>query len=255
MIPFFRRIRRKSAFDDKPLKYMRYAIGEIVLVVIGILIALQINNWNQDRLQQNQEIHLLNTLLKDLKQAENKSIELINKEETIFKSFNFFLSGKPAQNKLLNNPKIDSIFSRLIWGSVSKEVPVINSYTDLKNAGETGLISNENVRVHLSSLENSISVLTEILDDRMSVQLINIDGLIIHNMNFLQLLKFDPRLKVDYGQKNDYAELFQNQVILNVIAIKLDLTDSVIRDRNLLLIEIQELIQLIETELLDKKKS
>jgi len=49
MINFFRRIRKKMADDNKPLKYARYAIGEIVLVVIGILIALQINTWNEDR--------------------------------------------------------------------------------------------------------------------------------------------------------------------------------------------------------------
>jgi len=49
MINFFRRIRKKLADDNKPLKYMRYAIGEILLVVIGILIALQINNWNEFR--------------------------------------------------------------------------------------------------------------------------------------------------------------------------------------------------------------
>ena len=52
MIPFFRKIRKKLADDNKPLKYMRYAIGEIVLVVIGILIALQINNWNVKKSQQ-----------------------------------------------------------------------------------------------------------------------------------------------------------------------------------------------------------
>ncbi|MBT8182133.1 MAG: hypothetical protein KJO53_11150 [Eudoraea sp.] len=49
MINFFRRIRKKLADDNKPLKYARYAIGEILLVVIGILIALQINNWNEGR--------------------------------------------------------------------------------------------------------------------------------------------------------------------------------------------------------------
>ena len=49
MINFFRRIRKKLAGDSKPLKYMTYALGEIVLVVIGILIALQINNWNEKR--------------------------------------------------------------------------------------------------------------------------------------------------------------------------------------------------------------
>lgn len=42
MIPFFRKIRKKMAGDNNPMKYMRYAVGEIVLVVIGILIALSI---------------------------------------------------------------------------------------------------------------------------------------------------------------------------------------------------------------------
>ncbi len=49
MINFFRKTRKKLADDNKPLKYARYAIGEIVLVVIGILIALSINNWNEGR--------------------------------------------------------------------------------------------------------------------------------------------------------------------------------------------------------------
>ncbi len=51
MLPIFRRIRKKLADNNKPMKYLRYAIGEIVLVVIGILIALQINNMNEDRIQ------------------------------------------------------------------------------------------------------------------------------------------------------------------------------------------------------------
>jgi hypothetical protein len=46
MINFFRKIRKQLAYDNKPLKYMRHAIGEIVLVVIGILIAHSINNYN-----------------------------------------------------------------------------------------------------------------------------------------------------------------------------------------------------------------
>jgi len=49
MTPFFRRIRRKLANNNQFLMYSRYAIGEIVLVVVGILIALQINNWNEYR--------------------------------------------------------------------------------------------------------------------------------------------------------------------------------------------------------------
>jgi len=49
MIPIFRKTRKKMADDNKPMKYLRYAIGEIILVVIGILIALSINNWNENR--------------------------------------------------------------------------------------------------------------------------------------------------------------------------------------------------------------
>ncbi|MGZ0016363.1 DUF6090 family protein [Yeosuana sp. AK3] len=49
MIKFFRRIRKKLIEQGKTANYLKYAIGEIVLVVIGILIALQINNWNENR--------------------------------------------------------------------------------------------------------------------------------------------------------------------------------------------------------------
>jgi len=67
MIPIFRKIRKKMADDNKPVKYLRYAIGEIVLVVIGILIALQINNWNENRKLQNEELNLLFDIQSDLK--------------------------------------------------------------------------------------------------------------------------------------------------------------------------------------------
>ena len=49
MIKFFRHIRQNLLMENKTGKYFKYAIGEIVLVVIGILIALSINNWNESR--------------------------------------------------------------------------------------------------------------------------------------------------------------------------------------------------------------
>ena len=59
MIKFFRNIRKKLLAEGKTTNYLKYAIGEIILVVIGILIALQINNWNQDRLDRNFETVML----------------------------------------------------------------------------------------------------------------------------------------------------------------------------------------------------
>ncbi len=55
MIKFFRNIRQKSINENKTIKYLKYAIGEIILVVIGILIALQVNNWNEQRKENNLE--------------------------------------------------------------------------------------------------------------------------------------------------------------------------------------------------------
>ena len=66
MIPIFKKIRKKMAEDNRPLKYIRYAIGEIVLVVIGILIALSINNWNENLKNKKLETSYLKRIIKDL---------------------------------------------------------------------------------------------------------------------------------------------------------------------------------------------
>jgi hypothetical protein len=67
MIKFFRKIRQNLIMENKTGKYFKYAIGEIVLVVIGILIALQINNWNEQR-KDNRNLHAIySNLLIDIK--------------------------------------------------------------------------------------------------------------------------------------------------------------------------------------------
>ncbi|MBO0329837.1 DUF6090 family protein [[Muricauda] lutisoli] len=66
MIKFFRKIRQKLLTENKFRKYLLYAIGEIILVVIGILIALQINNWNEDRKEFRKSKALLEEFRRDL---------------------------------------------------------------------------------------------------------------------------------------------------------------------------------------------
>jgi len=66
------------ADDNKPLKYMRYAIGEIVLVVVGILIALQINTWNEQRKGKEKVNHLFEQVQKELLYNINKSNVVID---------------------------------------------------------------------------------------------------------------------------------------------------------------------------------
>jgi hypothetical protein len=68
MIKFFRKIRYNLIEQNKTGKYLKYAIGEIILVVIGILIALSINNWNEDKKNKAKTESLLTALTNDLKQ-------------------------------------------------------------------------------------------------------------------------------------------------------------------------------------------
>jgi hypothetical protein len=72
MIKFFRHIRKSLLMENKTGKYFKYAIGEIILVVIGILIALQINNWNEDRKAKIVEDSFFANILIDLEKDDAK---------------------------------------------------------------------------------------------------------------------------------------------------------------------------------------
>ncbi len=66
MLKFFRHIRRSLIQENEMGKYFKYAIGEILLVVIGILIALQINNWNEEKKARDKERQVLTEIISDL---------------------------------------------------------------------------------------------------------------------------------------------------------------------------------------------
>ena len=75
MITLFRRIRQKLIDSGSVSKYLLYTVGEILLVVIGILIALQVNNWNEERLQRQKEQVYLKELKNDFETIVNRSEE------------------------------------------------------------------------------------------------------------------------------------------------------------------------------------
>lgn len=244
---------RKKLISDKPstmrtANYLKYAIGEIILVMVGILLALQVSTWNESRKQHKQEVKILNNLLIDLKKAEALSLEQINIEKLRQKNILKLLSGE-GRKSLLKNKNKDSIIGDVLW-SLNTNTPVINTYSDLKNSGNLSLISNDIIRQAFTSLEINIRALDNNLKDRLDVQQINIDGLIISKFNFLILNKVRYiDYKIDYGKTPDYETLFKQQNILNVIAVKLDFTKSTIDNRTSLLLEIQSLIRGIEKEL------
>jgi hypothetical protein len=102
MIKFFRKIRQNLLMENKTGKYFKYAIGEIVLVVIGILIALQINNANENRKISETKKEYYRQILLDLdKEIDNINTRIILLDTSIVSLNNYF------QN--LKNPNLKPI--------------------------------------------------------------------------------------------------------------------------------------------------
>jgi len=142
MIPFFRKLRKKMADDNRPLKYLRYAIGEIALVVLGILIALSINNWNEERKDRGIEISYLERLLVDLKKDTvtlNQKIQLADKLSADY--INYI-------QKMYTEQKTSEDFKNLVLTAdinAGKDNLLITDVTfvELVNSGKLDLISDK----------------------------------------------------------------------------------------------------------------
>jgi uncharacterized protein YlxW (UPF0749 family) len=146
MVKFFRGIRQQLLSRNRFSKYLLYAIGEIVLVVIGILIALQINNWNENRKSAKQEKLYLNRLLsenrEDINTFKSNISDLEKGVETIENLSRALNSNETDDKKLI--VAANDFFG---YGSI---FPVFSSSTstfdDLSNTGNLKDIRNSKLR-------------------------------------------------------------------------------------------------------------
>ncbi len=146
MIPFFRRIRKKMADDNKPLKYMRYAIGEIVLVVVGILIALQINEWNETRQKSNKEAILLASIHKEFKQNYVQLEIVLKWHKLVHGSCAKIMNLFPIKSK--PEPALLDSLSGYLWDSYGGHTfnPSQSSINALMSTSSFDIINDESLR-------------------------------------------------------------------------------------------------------------
>jgi hypothetical protein len=140
MIPFFRKIRKTLADDNKPIKYLRYAIGEIVLVVIGILIALSINNWNEGRKDRKIEISYLERLLSEVKKdtaSINQNIQLADKLSAEYQNYILKMYTKQKTSEDITNLLLSADLGSTAYNLQLTDI----AYTELVNTGKLDLIS------------------------------------------------------------------------------------------------------------------
>ena len=150
MIKIFRRIRQRLLSENKFNKYLIYAIGEIILVVIGILIALQINNWNESQKTIKKETIILNDFASALKQDLEHSINpLIQTLEQRY-AYTDSLITLFGNTKRINNDQLE-YFRALMFGlNYTWE---ITAYENFKSEG-AGIIRDKNKRNALIEIYN-----------------------------------------------------------------------------------------------------
>jgi len=152
MIKFFRKIRYQLLGEGKTGKYLKYAIGEIVLVVIGILIALSINNWNEGRKLRIIEHKYLSNLKYDLDNDSISLVDMIDKRTRKVKAIKQLISI--AESKKIDNlVKIDSLILEVaIWWEF---IPNDNTLQELVSSGSLNIIQDENIKNQLLRLSNN----------------------------------------------------------------------------------------------------
>lgn len=157
MIKFFRHIRQRLLSENKFSKYLLYAIGEIVLVVIGILIALQINNNNNYNEQRKVELEYLMSLQTEFETNLNKINTSIQENEQRIQTLEKLLT-------LFDKNILDTVSHRetsqmlgSIYGNELKYLPSTGVLNDIISSGKLNIILNKNLRQHLASFESSLN--------------------------------------------------------------------------------------------------
>ncbi|MBB4077993.1 hypothetical protein GGR28_000594 [Lewinella aquimaris] len=147
MLKFFRRIRRKLINDGNLKRYAIYAVGEIILVVIGILIALQINNWNENQKTKAVESKILLEIEKNLHMGLSVLDESFHWDSLCTQSGLIVL--KHLEKKLAYHDSLDEhfdLFPNIGLGDVPS-----SGYDALKSVGLT-VLANDSIRIGLSNL-------------------------------------------------------------------------------------------------------
>jgi hypothetical protein len=232
MIKFFRKIRQNMIKENRVSKYILYALGEILLVVIGILIALNINNNNELKQQRVKELNYLKNIKTDLKLNIAHLDNYINTRETAINSANTIIAhyeGKPITDLKAFSRHTVNIYT---W---RKFFQINNTFQELINSGNLALISNDSIKGTLLNMESLYKVMkdeeahfrydAEILLYEPSYDMMDMNPIVQNYMHFvsngtagddreLSRKEFDAMLK-DTKQKNGFVMSVYQFTVMN----------------------------------------
>ncbi len=146
MITFLRKIRQRLLVENKFTKYLFYAIGEIFLIVIGILFALQISNWNENKKGIKKEITFLKSLKDDIDFDISTLEERIKINETRIANTYSIFKILQTKNELSKKETLEFIDLHVILRTESYFIPEKGTINQIESGSHGNLIKNENLR-------------------------------------------------------------------------------------------------------------
>ncbi len=239
MIKFFRNIRRKLLTENRVSKYAIYALGEIFLVVIGILIALQINNWNTQRQKDKEEQKILKVLKSEFNYNKNelhrnieKATRLKDREDSLLTLFQ--LPIEQMDPKTIN---IRSLIGGM--GAYSTYDPSNGALNNLMGSGELNLIKNDSLRLLLSRWFGELQDTKEDEVRIMDFGDTYLTPFIIDFHNFNKASRFN---------RNVFS-LFENPQFENIVSRRSKGIGYIIENYKGLDLEIDKILKLIDAEI------
>ena len=252
MIKFFRKIRLSLFSEGETGKYIKYAIGEIILVVIGILIALQINNWNEQRKIKNAEIEILGNLITELK-LNLEELEIINKQhKSEFDDGIFILKLFGTDVSNVSESKLDSVMYNAFSGySFEAKDGYIKS---LISSNKIDYLQNSELKSYISSFESM--VLDANQEDGYVRRLLNerlwpaTDGKIsaLNSLSASERYQEFPR----GTYSSDYEWFFNNREMEDLTTNIFVWKKENVLDEQAFMDKLKIMIQIIDTELNEK---
>ena len=212
MLNFLRKLRRN---EMKSARYFKYAIGEIFLVMIGILLALGINNWNEERKNTIKEKNILAALKLEFEANKEDLLRAIILHEESTAS-GFELVGYFNQDiSKIPQDRLDLLL--LTVGETDSFDPRKGQLNSIISSGEINLVSNQELTILLSSFEDMVNDTQEELDaiTRLSEELIALSGTYL-NWGEINGQRYESPSNSSFN--SDYEKLFKTLRIYNLIS-------------------------------------
>lgn len=203
MLTFFRNLRRQLFAEKKFNAYFGYAIGEILLIVIGILIALQINNWNTERVNRKQELKIYQNIRIQIGEDLNELYKVIDFNNSLLNQYE-----KASRYILTNNRNaIDTLaYIAMNLSQFSDFHRSANIYETLINSGDIKLLKNDSILHNLQRLEMTYNFINRLEDIHWELIITEVSSEFRGVVNYTTLKVIKPDKLYSVGLQNIFFE-------------------------------------------------